>query len=75
MNIKETIMEIFNDEEAFNYKPKHPRLWRFIKQLIIVQTLVVAMTVAYIEFGHDRGWKRADVWYTCIHTHHHFPWQ
>jgi len=42
---------------------------------LIAQVLVAVMMFAYIELGHDKGWMRADVWYTCIHTHHHFPWQ
>lgn len=73
--IKQALVEIFNDKELLNYEPKHPCLWRFIKHFIIAQALVVAMTYAYIEIGHDRGWIRADVWYTCLHTHNHFPWQ
>ena len=47
----------------------------FVKQFIIVEVITVLLTVAYIEIGHDKGWKRASTWYTCIHTHHHFPWQ
>lgn len=33
------------------------------------------LMAAYIEIGYDKGWKRADVCYTCLHTHKHFPWQ
>lgn len=75
MNVKQTFMDIFNEKDPQDYKPKHPRFWRFVNHLIIAQVLVAVMMFAYVELGHDRGWMRADVWYTCIHTHHHFPWQ
>lgn len=51
------------------------KLKTLIVHYLIIQLLVIAATIAYIEIGHDKGWKRADVWYTCLHTHHHFPWQ
>jgi len=75
MNVKQIFMEIFNDKELLDFKPKHPRFWRFVNHFIIAQVFVVLIMFAYIELGHDKGWMRADVWYTCIHTHHHFPWQ
>lgn len=75
MNIKQALVEVFNDKELLDYKPKHPRFWHFVKHFIIAEILVTILTIAYIEIGHDKGWKRADKWYTCIHTHQHFPWQ
>ena len=42
---------------------------------MIVQLLVIAAAIVYVEIGHDKAWPRADRWYTCLHTHHHFPWQ
>lgn len=75
MNIKSFLTEIFNDEEIQNYKPRYPRFWRVIRNFIICCVISNILTIAYIEIGHNKGWKRADVWYTCIHTHHHFSWQ
>lgn len=75
MNNKQFLTELFTDEEFSNHGLRHPRFWHYVKQFIIVEAITVLLMSAYIEIGHDRGWKRADVWYTCIHTHHHFPWQ
>ena len=54
---------------------KCPKLKKVLVHYLIVQVLVIVVTVAYVEIGHDKGWKRADTWYTCLHTHHHFLWQ
>lgn len=75
MNVKQFLIELFTDENLQNYKPRHPRVLHFMKHFVIVELLTVAMMAAYIEIGHDRGWNRAEVWYTCLHTHKHFPWQ
>ena len=75
MNIKSFLEEIFNDEEIQNYKPRYSRFWRVLRSFIICCVISTFLMIAYIEIGHNKGWKRADVWYTCIHTHHHFPWQ
>ena len=75
MNIKSFLTEIFNDEEIQNYKPRYKRFWRVIRNFIICCVISNILMIAYIEIGHNKGWKRADVWYTCIHTHHHFLWQ
>lgn len=66
-----------------NHQTKLPLDFLFLRkirdQLCEYKLMCCAITdilmFGYIEFGHDRGWKRADVWYTCIHTHNHFPWQ
>lgn len=71
MTIRQALVELFNYEEILNYKPKHHRFWRFVNHIIIAQTLAVI----YIDVGHDKGWKRADVWYNCLHTHNPFLWQ
>lgn len=52
-----------------------PMLKSVILHYLIAQLLVIAATFAYVEIGHDKGWPRAEVWHTCLHTHHHFPWQ
>lgn len=75
MTLKLTLIDLFEGEENKNYELKHKKFWRFMIHLLIVQALCVVMMAAYIEIGHDKGWKRADVWYTCLHTHYHFPWQ
>lgn len=75
MNFKESMQKLFEDEELTNYKPKRPRFWQIVRNFIICCAITDMLMIGYIEFGHDRGWKRADAWYTCIHTHNHFPWQ
>ena len=75
MNNKQFLTELFTDEELKNHGLRHPRFWHFVKQFVIVEIITVLLMAAYIEIGHDKGWKRADVWYTCLHTHKHFPWQ
>lgn len=75
MKIKEYLIETFNGEDVRGYNLHHPLFWQFVMKFIIIQALTVALMTAYIEIGHDKGWKRADVWYTCLHTHQHFPWQ
>ena len=75
MDIKSALKEIFNDEEALNYKTTHSRFWHMVRNFLICCAICDLLMIAYIEIGHDKGWKRADVWYTCIHTYHHFPWQ
>lgn len=75
MRIKEYLIELFEYENKSDPELRHPRFWHFVKQFIIVEVITVLLTVAYIEIGHDKGWKRASTWCTCIHTHHHFPWQ
>lgn len=75
MKIKEYLIEAFGGEDIRNHELRHPRFWHYVKQFVIVETITVILTMAYIEVGHDKGWKRADVWYTCLHTHKHFPWQ
>ena len=75
MTIKETLIDLFEGEEVKNSELKHKKFWRFMIRFVIIQALCVILMMAYIEIGHDKGWKRADVWYTCLHTHNHFPWQ
>lgn len=75
MKIKEYLIEAFDGEDIRNHELHHPCFWHYVKQFVIVEATTVLLMVAYIEIGHDKGWKRADVWYTCIHTHKHFPWQ
>ena len=74
MKLNEYIREFFIDEEFPDYTPKHPKFWRMMRNFIICCAITNILMFGYIEFGHDRGWKRADVWYTCIHAHNHFPW-
>lgn len=74
MKIKEYLIEVFDGEDICNYELRHPRFWHYVKQFIIVEIITVLIMTAYIEIGHDKGWKRAEVWYTCLHTHIHFPW-
>ena len=52
-----------------------PRLKSVILHYLIALLFTTAVTLTYIEIGHDKGWPRAEVWYTCLYTHHHFPWQ
>lgn len=75
MKIKEYLVEAFDGENINNHGLRHPRFWHYVKIFTIVEIITVLLMSAYIEIGHDKGWKRADVWYTCTHTHHHFPWQ
>lgn len=72
---KQYLTDIFDNAEDLDYKLKHKRQWIFLVRFAIIELLVVLLMAAYIEIGHDKGWKRADVWYTCLHTHKHFPWQ
>ena len=75
MNIKSFLEQVFTDEDLQNYKPNHPRFWHYLKVYIICCAITTFLTIGYVEIGHDKGWNRADTWYTCLHTHHHFPWQ
>lgn len=75
MKIKEYLVEAFEGEDICNYELRHPRFWHYVKQFIIVEIITVLIMTAYIEIGHNKGWNRAAVWYTCLHTHKHFPWQ
>ena len=70
MNIKESLSEIFKDEETLNYTPKKMKFWHMVRNFLICCAICDLLMIAYIGFGHDKGWKRADVWYTCLHTHH-----
>ena len=70
MDIKSALKEIFNDEEALNYKTTHSRFWHMVRNFLICCAICDLLMIAYIEIGHDKGWKRANVWYTCLHTHH-----
>ena len=29
-------------------------------------------SMAYIYIGNEKGWPRAERWYECLTTHHHF---
>ena len=75
MKLKEYFIELFEYDNKSNQELRHPRFWHFVKQFIIVELVTMMLMAAYIKIGHDQGWKRASAWYTCIHTHHHFPWQ
>lgn len=57
------------------FEGRWPKLKRLLWKYLLIQLIVIVLTIAYVEIGHDKGWKRADAWYTCLHTHHHFPWQ
>lgn len=72
---KQYLTDIFDNAEDLDYKLKYKRQWIFLVRFAIIELLVVLLMAAYIEIGHDKGWKRADVWYTCLHTHKHYPWQ
>lgn len=75
MKIKEYLIETLDGEDIRNCELRHPRFWHYVKQFIIMEIIIVLFMAAFIEIGHDKGWKRAEVWYTCVHTHQHFPWQ
>lgn len=75
MKIQDYLIEAFEGENISNQELRHPRFWHYVKQLIIAEAITVLLMAAYIEIGHERGWKRADTWHTCLHTHKHFPWQ
>ena len=74
MKLKEYFIELFEYDNKSNQELRHSRFWHFVKQFIIVELVTIMLMAAYIKIGHDKGWKRASTWYTCIHTHHHFPW-
>lgn len=75
MKIKEYLIEAFDGEDIRNHELCYPRFWHYVKLSVIVEAITVLLMAAYIEIGHDRGWNRAEVWYTCLHTHKHYPWQ
>jgi len=52
-----------------------PKLKTILIHYWFTVIFISVATFFYIEVGHNSGWKRAAEWYTCIHTHHHFPWQ
>lgn len=75
MKIKEYLIEAFDGDDIRNHELRYPRFWHYVKLFVIVEAITVLLIAAYIEIGHEKGWKRADVWYTCLHTHKHFLWQ
>ena len=75
MILKQIFIELFEGKDANIQELKHKKFWHFMARFAIAQALCIIMMMAYIEIGHDKGWKRADVWYTCLHSHNHFPWQ
>ena len=75
MTLKQALVEIFKDEELKNNITKHPRILHYLNMYFVCLAVTTFMTIGYVEIGHDKAWPRADRWYTCLHTHHHFPWQ
>lgn len=70
-NFRTNLKELLKEKTPVTDNPKPSKLLH----LIIGSILSFVMTMGYIEIGHTYGWERASRWYTCIHTHHHFPWQ
>lgn len=54
-----------------NHRSFQYYMGRFLMNLVIVTALILC----YVEIGHNKDWYRAEKWYTCLHTHHHFFWQ
>jgi len=75
MNLKAFFVELFDDEELKDYKPKHPRFWHILKVFICSCIATTIMMLVYIEIGHDKGWPRAEQWYTRLYANYNAPWQ
>lgn len=75
MKIKEYLIGTFVGNAIRNHGSRHPHFLHYVRRFIIMEAIIVLLMAAYVEIGHDKGWKRADVWYTCLRTHKHFPWQ
>lgn len=76
MNISKTIQELIVEEVQDDKKISNGAyLWHLPRLFACSFAISVVVMLGYVEIGHDKGWKRADIWHTCLHTHHHFPWQ